>query len=391
MDGTMRTERQKFAAIESLRGWMAWWVVFDHAMFFTGGGQWLIGHPLSRALGGGELAVQVFMIVSGFVITHLLVVKQEPYGAYITRRWFRLVPLFLAMLILAIITRSLYEIAFIQNPWTSGGQGRIDRLAAEGQSWPIYILLHLSLLHGFIPDSLLKYSSSAFLAPAWSLSLEWQFYLIAPFLVAGLTKIRKSWYPIVAIVVSVFAVNGALGTWEYPSFLLLALPFFLIGITSRLLFNGRTPWLAIVMTGLSIAAYASGFGLRSTVIKLIIVGFIWALFLLITAREGGTISFRSRIFDGLSWAIALNPVVVSLGRVSYSTYLGHIPILTIVIGGGMILTGSHDRFVIAALTAVGILLTGIVSFAAYRYIEQPGVEYGTRWARRRPVDDEAAA
>ena len=48
----------------------------------------------------GFWAVAVFVMISGFVISHLLIEKSEPYGAYIVRRLMRLLPAFLVASVL---------------------------------------------------------------------------------------------------------------------------------------------------------------------------------------------------------------------------------------------------------------------------------------------------
>src|SRR5438270_6252769 len=82
---------ERFAPIEGLRAWLAWGVFFGHIALFAGLSR--IGIPS----GAADLAsdcVQIFIIVSGFVITHLLLAQQEGYPSYIARRFFRLFPAF---------------------------------------------------------------------------------------------------------------------------------------------------------------------------------------------------------------------------------------------------------------------------------------------------------
>jgi len=50
------------------------------------------------------------------------------------------------------------------------------------------LLAHLTMLHGAVPDQILPGSSITYLPPAWSISVEWQFYLVAPFLFAFLKR-----------------------------------------------------------------------------------------------------------------------------------------------------------------------------------------------------------
>ena len=91
----------KFTAIEGLRGWLACTVVMAHLvqtsdLFQSGIGQ--------RAWHAGRWAVVMFIIISGFVITHLIIEKREPYIAYIGQRFMRLFPAYSLAVLIGTIT-----------------------------------------------------------------------------------------------------------------------------------------------------------------------------------------------------------------------------------------------------------------------------------------------
>ena len=82
---------KKFQAVEGLRGILAWAVVFSHLVYFAN----IYGHGFGSLIAHlGRPAVLVFVIISGFVITHVIVERPEPYLGYLTRRFMRIFPLF---------------------------------------------------------------------------------------------------------------------------------------------------------------------------------------------------------------------------------------------------------------------------------------------------------
>jgi len=110
----------RFTSIESLRAWMAYWVVLGHAPYLAGisaegGGVFM---PLTlRLFNRGNAAVNVLIIVSGFVITHLLLSRKEYYLPYVTRRWFRIFPIFFVSLLIAILLQPFYLVAYTDFEW----------------------------------------------------------------------------------------------------------------------------------------------------------------------------------------------------------------------------------------------------------------------------------
>jgi peptidoglycan/LPS O-acetylase OafA/YrhL len=104
-----------FRNIDGLRAWLAWIVVLAHVTLHTGAG---IKWPLLEKIGTSAVySVCLFIIISGFVITHLLIEKRENYLPYISRRFLRIYPIYFICLCLGIGATYLHFQAFADHPW----------------------------------------------------------------------------------------------------------------------------------------------------------------------------------------------------------------------------------------------------------------------------------
>lgn len=367
-----------FSAFNGLRGYMAWWVVIGHALFICG-----LNSLAPEFLIRVDVPVNIFICLSGFVITHLLLEKRESYGRYITRRAFRVFPIYWFALVCAIALSGAYQFVY-QGDWISDLPMRLARQASTEAHFGTHLALHLGLLHGLVPDTWLPYSASSLLAPAWSLSLEWQFYLIAPLLVGCLVHPgwpRVAGFSLIVVLWVVFKKISPLH-WQYPAFLPLALQFFTLGILSR----AFMPLLARLYAWIVPAALAASV-LAPRSISLEIA--IWGVFLCSAciefrrARGEATGSQLPRRFLSM---FTSNRVATSLGEFSYSTYLIHIPLFSIF---GWLMAQAADQWtqticMISTLCAVIVLAP--LSALLYRHLELPFIQVGARIiSSRRPV------
>src|SRR5262249_52534066 len=155
---------KRFQAIEGLRGVLAWAVVFSHIVYFADIDSHGFGGVIAHL---GRPAVLIFIIVSGFVITHVVIERPEPYLAYLTRRFMRIFPLFA-------VTSAIGYFACDLQVFTLGhvaysGDPEFDFLplvsgvaGSNHQNLSLHILAHLTMLHGAISDDVLPYSAYAF-------------------------------------------------------------------------------------------------------------------------------------------------------------------------------------------------------------------------------------
>ncbi|SEN51408.1 Peptidoglycan/LPS O-acetylase OafA/YrhL, contains acyltransferase and SGNH-hydrolase domains [Loktanella fryxellensis] len=377
-------------AIDALRAYMAWWVVVGHGLQLTGLGAgapagW--GPVAGQAIGlllRGDTAVHVFVIVSGFVMAHLLSGARVSYATYLGRRILRLYPVYAVCILLAVLVMPFYVAAFVDNPHAAGGAMRLDRLAHQSQDLLWHVLLHATLLHGMVPDSLLPYASATFLSPAWSLSLEWQFYLVAPVLMGLLARgrVRIMTGSVLCLLMLQVILQGQDRVhWQFDSNLALAIGYFLLGMLCRIVLTrhrqGRALW-PVLCAALAVVPVLDRLAVLIWLVWYAIV--LWEAGLIRRSRASGP---AATLLAGMVGAMAFNPVAVRLGQWSYATYLVHIPVFAALVGSYGLWVGPAQMQ--PQITAAILLASGPVIVAAsallYRWVEVPMIRLGRRGDR----------
>ncbi|MEY4031643.1 MAG: hypothetical protein RL573_555 [Actinomycetota bacterium] len=150
----------------------------------------IVYHADSRWLGGGFLGVEVFFVISGYLITLLLIAERERTGTvrlsnFWMRRARRLLPALWLLLVLLITWCAFFDRSRL-------GMLRGDSIAGflYGSNW-------------FQVWSGSSYTSSFAFAPLrhlWSLAVEEQFYIVWPVVMfVLLRRLRKSTLPMLAV------------------------------------------------------------------------------------------------------------------------------------------------------------------------------------------------
>ena len=362
-------------AFESLRGLMALWVVVGHAVTRSGYGGADIP-PLLSPLASPIDAVGVFIVLSGFVIFFLLDRSHLSYGAFLTRRVFRLFPLYLAALAAAAASQS-WEFQTLQTiPWRSSAIAKdinVHLLTLQYFDW--HLLAHATMTHGLLSDALLPASAVALISQAWSLSLEWQFYLMAPALF--LLVERRAW----TVLAGVMIAMGGLASLRYVpmGFIANSAGLFVLGIASYYL------WKRVAGRPLSeVRAWECAAAIAVVLVCLFfadaIPAAIWvAVFALVLLgdRDGASPPVRA------GFRLLHQPLLLWLGRISYSVYVCHFLVLYAVIGLLLGLWPDIPKLWFAlALITLTVGGTLAVATLTFRVIEQPGMALGQVLARK---------
>lgn len=321
----------------------------------------VIANHVTAVPAGGFIGVDVFFVISGFLITGLLVRERERTGrisfvAFYRRRVRRILP---AALVVTAVTVLVGFVAF--------ARVRFDALVVDAIWATLFSANWRLVLTG--TDYLHATDALSPLQHYWSLSVEEQFYFVWPVVLVitmALAARRKRFSAAVAISI-IGVLSLAFGIWEttthptsayFSTFsrawelaagALLALgSHHLKRIRHRarqvLLWGG----LATILGSAVLLTSGSAFPAPSAAIP--VLGAVALI-----ASGTGT--------DRPPWSPLSTWVARKIGDASYSLYLWHFPVYVF---ATVYLTGWERRLIVATL-----VLTAVLAFASHRWIEKP--------------------
>ncbi len=315
----------------------------------------------------GAAGVDLFFALSAFLITSLLLREREETGdislkLFYLRRILRIWPLYFLVIGLGIVLSHTVSNQHLQWYYVAG-----------------YLLFAGNWVHAVFgrPESI------AF--PLWTVSIEEQFYLVWPLMVKTL---ERRGLIISSILIFLLAT-------------LCRIAFVLAGVSGGYIYYGSTARCDSIALGILIALFADRLPKLTATARLLLVsgGLVgWIVASAWLTDQPGPISMREvpgRLIIALAAGVMLygclysrsklltGPWVVQLGKVSYGLYLLHLT--------GLLLAKSILHPVsgaaLLATKAVGFVLTLLLAFASYRWVESPFLRMKDRFARvlSRPI------
>jgi len=341
----------RFEALDGMRGYAVLAVVLMHARWTPGGGY----------------GVTVFFVLSGFLIAYLLLNEQERYGKinisdFYKRRVVRLVPALYFMF--AVV--AIWSILLAPEPF------------GIASAWGmIYGIFYFSNWAAAFPD-LFPFGWLGTLAHTWTLAVEAQFYILFPLI---FLFFRRFSYAVSACVLFMAFILACL----YRIFM------YKNGVSLAYLVNATDVNSSGLILGVSLA-YAvkawGGWNPPSIVSIPCLAVFIVTTIIYVpwfidpgTAVKGlvemGTaLSIWSLLNPGaVAKVFFCNPVIMFIGRISYSLYLWHFPVF-IALEQGHYMDGIALEVTKGTLSLVAAVLS-------YYFVERPALS----WWRRRSASD----
>ena len=315
----------------------------------------IINHFNKEILPNGYLGVDIFFVISGFVLTSSLYQRSSKdfkdfIGGFFERRIKRLIP---ALLVFVLIT-SIAICLFNREPEVSLNTGLTGLLGFSN----LYLLIKST-------DYFAQVTELNVFAHTWSLDVEEQFYIVFPFLIwfSGFGRQTKNGARNLFMIVGALSIASLIGfLYLYPinqsaAYFLMPTRFWemasgcllFIGIQKRKSleqFLERVPSILVLTLIVGIMFLPMSWAIASTVAVVTLSA------VLIASLKKGKIAYK--FFS--------NPKVVYIGLLSYSLYLWHWGVLSI----SRWTIGIHwwsVPFQVALMFSLAI--------ASYKFIETP--------------------
>lgn len=359
----MRNRTERLVELDALRGLAALCVLLHHGWLsqpiHPSPLRWLFGHtPLQVAIDGRQ-PVLFFFVLSGFVLARGLLSAPPPSWAnYAAQRTVRL-----GLPVAAALVASVLMLAVARKGSLPPWQGGSFMVGVVWPEWPSIVdLLRQALLLG--------HADQIGLNPVlWSLVHEWRVSLLLP----GVLLFRGRPAALLCFGAAAYALALALGARAnitvlgdslaatFRATLYFLLPFAAGGALAlaggRLRLSGPARWLA----GLAVLALACSDADLAAVAG--------SALLILLALEPGPLLARLR-----------HPAAIWLGKVSFSLYLIHLPLLACMVHL------LHGALPITLIVALGMLLSFPAAALLHRVAEAPAHRLARRVVAKRTAE-----
>jgi peptidoglycan/LPS O-acetylase OafA/YrhL len=310
----------------------------------------------------GQRGVQLFYLLSAFTLCLSMRTRATTAAPRLThfyiRRFWRIAPMF--------------YLAFAANIYLTAG-------ANLGQNPLFAIIATLTFGHALFPD----YINTTVIG-GWSVGVEFSFYALFPLIYRYLTTTRRTVYAVLVALLVCWQIDQLLANAlparrEYFQFLwpVAELPVFLMGflafhlreeLAARLSSAERKRAIRILALTIPLLIWAS-LPTSNRTLYVSALAFVPALIIL--------------SFVPAPWIV--NRASTFLGRISYSAYLIHFFVLLALerslpaIWPAPVPVGMTG---FALYLVPTVLITALLSWGTWRWVEQPGIAIGQAWISR---------
>ena len=350
----------RYAYLDAVRGYAILMVIAVHTLQTFGE----IPALLDKLVEQGQRGVQLFFVASALALCFSWTVRNDGAGPFYVRRLFRIAPMF------------WLAIGFFVWMYGTG-----PRLFAPDGIDVRHILMTAVFIQGFWPDTI-----SSVVPGGWSVADEAIFYAMFPFLVPVL--LRSSWRTIL-IVLAVAIIAGAQASRVLDAFSHELFPKPAAEVSRFYFFYWFPRQLPCFLFGIMLFKWQAERPLPApavgallclvSIISMVVVPFLEGVKYALPLGPQTTygLVFTLFVFSLMAWKSSplVNPVVIWIGKVSYSAYFIHFAVLYYLAVPHLSGNATFDFAITYALT---VTITVAFSFVTYWLVEQPSIRLGSQ-------------
>lgn len=313
----------------------------------------ILGHAKFEFFAGGYVGVDVFFVISGFLISSIIYSEigtgEFSILRFYERRARRIIP---ALVVVVVPCIAAAQFSMLPDEYENFGQSVVATVAFSNN-------VLLTLTSGYWEQA----SDFKPLLHTWSLGVEEQFYFLYPICAYLALRLKKSVFP-------AFLLVGTLISFSLSLYLTPLYPnssFYLIHTRAwELLLGAVCAYYAPTHLGSNKKEVLAAGGLLAIVLAVLLypenlpypyfyaaLPCIGAALILLYAREG---TFVARL-------LSARPLVLT-GAISYSAYLWHQPLFAFA-------RITNPREVSATTYVALVIATLVISYGSWRFVEQP--------------------
>jgi peptidoglycan/LPS O-acetylase OafA/YrhL len=312
-------------------------------------------------LAGGFLGVDVFFVLSGFLITTLLLMDRANTGRLVSASfWVRRARRLLPALVLFLVIVGIYAVTVAPHSEIGAIWG--------GSLATLFYFQNYWLIHHPVPGD---YP----LSHTWSLSIEEQFYLVWPVTIAFLVRFLRGrlWVVAMTSILIIASVSLMLGHYDHGQVGAAYLSTgsrgqeLLVGaVLAFMLFGRRGPRSRAGQIGLEVAGFGA-IGVVVVCVFTVTTTSAWLFkggFLAIAASSAVLVAAAITPTSTRLRAVLSMRILVAVGLISYGLYLYHVPLDSFV-NAQTLITNE------AALVLMRFGASVAVAGASYVWVERP--------------------
>jgi len=355
-------ERAQLDSLTGLRILAAVWVMLHHFRDVTPTKTWSFPLIDGFILHGGRYGVDLFFVLSGFILSHVYFeqfregISRAGFRSFLSYRFARLYPVHIVTFLMMVV---LFVGALLSTGISSTDSNRYS-------VWTF--LATLTMTHAWWAAGMGPTTDTVGATltltptpnvPAWSISAEWFAYLLFPVLCLVIARLR------VAPVLFVVAGCGLAVVWEELTghLLIRVMAGFLVGMAAYRLAHHSTKLARIPALGVVIVALIVLWTMITDPPRVEIGILLFAALVLALTSErdwfGRMLSRRTMVY---------------LGEVSYAVYMVHW-IVRVAVRQTAEKAGVLDTIPPGLIVATYIVVTVLAAIALYHFVERP-------WRRR---------